>query len=223
MMMGEKFDPAQPIPQPAELRPPKPTSTWTILCVAPHMERKVAEALGPKTKEAPHGAGLTVYVPLEKYLPRAANVARAHCPWRPRTRALIPGVIFASLPDDRALDIARANHAVRRIMCRDGRPVKVPAIEVGALILAEAFGAYDSTRKVSGARKGRRRGKRGSGMVESRWKSGQRVTIAEGPFAGFLAEIVRADREDRIEAMISVFGRMTALTLDETMIEGEEP
>lgn len=223
--MGENFDPAQPVPPPAELRPRKWVSTglaWTILCVAPHMERKVAAALGPKSRENPHGVGLQVYVPAETYLPKTANVARSHRPWRPRTRALIPGVIFALLPDDRALDLARGNHAVRRVMCRDdGRPVAVPSIEIATLIWFEAWGLFDSTKRVSGARKGRRRGKRGSGEFESRWKHGQRVKIAEGAFAGFIGTIMRTDREDRLSVLISIFGRETPVELDESEIEGE--
>lgn len=187
---------------------------WLILCVSPLMERKVEETL--------RDVGLSVYVPIEKFRPKTANVAKASKPWRPRTRPLIPGYIFADLADDRALDIARANHAVRRILCNNGEPVKVPSIAIGSMVLFEAAGAFDRTVRQSGARKGRRRGPRGSSAPEGRWKSGQRVKIAEGPFAGFLAEIVRADREDRVEVLVSIFGRMTPTTLGEAEIEGGE-
>lgn len=218
MIMGEKFDGAQPAPRPSDLSLPKAKrGAWAILCVMPLMERKVAEVLRDVLK-------LQVYVPIETYLPKTANVARSHKPWRPRTRPVIPGVIFALLDSDEAIDRARKNDAVRRILCsNDGRPVAVPAIDIGSMILFEAWGAYDSTRKVSGARSGRRRGKRGVGDPESRWKSGQRVKIGDGAFAGFIGTVLRADRDDRIEVLISIFGRETPVQLDERDIaeEGE--
>lgn len=216
MMMGETFEPAQSAPRPAELRPkPKWTSTgppWTILCVAPHMERKVAETL--------REAGLTVHVPVETYLPKTANVAKAYRPWKPRTRPLIPGYVFAELPDEAALDLARANANVR-LWCREGLPITVPALVVGTLVWFEGGGLFDRTRKTSGARNGRRRGKRGAPGFESRWKSGQRVKIGDGPFAGFIGTIMRADRDDRIEVLVSIFGRETPVQLDERDIEEE--
>lgn len=203
----------------AASRAPKWTSggpAWTILNTAPHMERKVAEWLTDEAKRV--GVAMRVYVPIETYLPKTANVARSSRPWRPRTRPLIPGYVFAELPSDQALDVARSNANVR-LMCREGRPVTASALAVGMIALFEAWGAYDSTRRASGARRGGRRGKRGGGVHQSRWKSGQRVKIGEGPFMGFIATIQKADREDRMEALIDIFGRSTPIVIDEAMIE----
>jgi transcription antitermination factor NusG len=174
---------------------------WSILRVSPNMERKVRDALSD--------AGLTVYVPLEKYrLPRARS-------WRSRTRPLIPGYIFASLQDDEQLDLARSNHAVRDVMARDGKPLGVPALSIAALILAEASGEFDQTWNAPAPLKDKRRGRRPS----KAWQKGQRVKVTEGPFAGFPAEIMSADRADRIETLVMIFGRATPVTLDEDMLE----
>lgn len=186
---------------------PRPRA-WNILRVAPHMERRVRDTLAE--------AGLQVYVPIEKRWPRGfhrmtrAEKMRA----RPLTRPLIPGLIFALLPDDESLDIARANKAAKLMNDGEG-PVKVRALEVGSLILFEAFHAFDETWTPPGVRRGKRRGK---GAV-SRWKSGQRVKVTEGPFAGFLGTIMRADRADRIEVLVSIFGRTSPAEMDEDWVE----
>jgi transcription antitermination factor NusG len=176
------------------------------------VERKVAAALGPKSRENPHGAGLQVYVPVETYLP--ANG------FRPRTRPLIPGYIFALLPDDDALDIARANHAVREVLCDQGRPVKVRAIDIGAMVLFEATRGFDLTWNAPIPRRG---GKRRGRRALRHWVRGQRVPIQEGPFAGFFGEIVKADRADRIEVMVEIFGRASPVELDEEMLGEPQP
>jgi transcription antitermination factor NusG len=172
---------------------------WSILRVKPSMERRVRDAL--------LDAGLTVYVPIEKYRP-----ART---WKSRTRPLMPGYIFASLLNDDDLDLARGNHAVLAVMSRDGKPVKIPALAIGALVLAEAMGDFDQTWNAPAPVRDKRRGRR----PRHAWVKGQRVKVTEGPFAGFLAEIVNAERADRIETLVVMFGRVTPVTLDEDMLE----
>jgi transcription antitermination factor NusG len=180
---------------------------WSILQVDPCAERKVAAALGPKTEETPHGAGLTVYVPLEKYRPKRT--------WKSRTRPLIPGYILALLRTDEELDTARAHPAVRKIMCRDGVPLKVPAICIGSLILFEACGEFDQTWN-SVPERDKSRGRR---PTRRAWEKGEVAKVVEGPFASFPAEIVNAERADRIEVMVMIFGRATPVQLDEEMLE----
>lgn len=178
---------------------------WSILRVTPNMERKVAAALGPATEENPHGAGLSVYVPLERYRPATT--------WRSRQRPLIPGYIFAELKDDYDLDLARANHAVRDVMSRDGKPIRLPAIWVGSLILAEACGEFDQTWNAPAPRK------RGSRKTRWEWEKGEVARVTDGPFAGFNATIEKADRADRMKVFVDLFGRVNPVTLDEEMLE----
>lgn len=176
-------------------------SQWSILRVTPHMERKVRDVLIDQ--------GVPCLVPEERFRP--AN----H--WRPRTRPLMPGYVFAELRNDDALDIARANHAVREVMCRDGRPVRCPPVLIGVMILLEAWRAFDSTSRVPVSRRDKRRGRRA--VCVSRWEHGQRVKVSGGPFAGFFAEVLRAERADRVEILVSIFGRVTEVSLDEEMVE----
>lgn len=198
---------------------PKPVNdderdTWAILCVTPLMERKVAAALGPKTEEHPYGKGLTVHVPIEKYRP--AN----H--WRPRTRPLIPGYVFADLPNDDAIDTARENYAVRDIMCHDsGVPFRLSANVIGALILFEAWHAFDRTWKPPPFRV-QKRGGRKSSFRETKWQHGKRVRIMDGPFAGFLGTIMATPRDQRIEVLTAIFGRQTTIELGEDEVEAAQ-
>lgn len=181
-------------------RPPD----WNLLRVSPHMERRVCEAL-----EKPlHAFGASVYVPIETYRPQRAT--------KNRTRPLIPGYIFANLPNDEALDLARANHAVKQLMCTGGRPLRVRAIDIGSMILFEATGGFDLTWNQPWAKK--RNTKRGRRPLRN-WEHGQLVKVKEGPFAGFCGDIVRADRNDRIRVAVMVFGRVSDVELDEDAIE----
>jgi transcription antitermination factor NusG len=177
---------------------------WSILRVNPGMERKVAAALGPRSEENPHGAGLTVHVPLERYRP--ANS------WRARNKPLIPGCIFAWITCDYELDVARRHDAVKGIVCRDGRPVRVEANMMGALILAEAFKAFDRTWDAPPPPK------KGNRPTKHEWEKGELARVIGGPFAGFNATVESADRADRMEVFVTMFGRVTPVELDEEML-----
>lgn len=190
---------------------------WTILAVTPMMERKVAETL--------KDAGLNTYVPLQTYQPRRLN-ARTGQPLNPRQRAQLPGYVFALLETDADLDIARANAHVH-LWCRAGKPVTVPSMVVGVLVLFEACGAFDETRnqpsvekpkKPKGGKKASRRGRRGAKGAAPRWAHGQRIKIQNSPFAGFEA-VVQADHGEQIDVLVSLFGRETSMVLEEGMIE----
>jgi transcription antitermination factor NusG len=189
----------------------QPASAWSILCVTPNMERKVAAALGPRTEENRHGAGLRVYVPIEKYRP--AN----H--WRPRTRPLMPGYVLAELPDDEALDLARGNHAVRHVICdQSGQPLRVPLIDIGSLIFLEACHAFDRTWRPPPFRT-RKRGGQKSSYREAKWESGRRVRISSGPLAGFVGTVMATPRDQRIEVLTAIFGRDTTIELGDDDVE----
>lgn len=177
---------------------------WSILRVKPGMEAKVTEVL--------RGAGLGVHHPRERYRP-----ART---WRSRTRPLIPGYLFVDLPNDEAIDLARGNEAVIEVMCRtmaDGRPkpVQVPALVVGAFVLAEWLGEFDTARTAPPPAN-RRRHRR---PPSRKWEAGELVRIAEGPLEGRTGKILAAERADRMLVLIEIFGRMSEVTLDEEMIE----
>jgi transcription antitermination factor NusG len=174
---------------------------WAILLVAANMTWKVRDALGE--------AGLATYAPTETY--RAAATGRI------RTRPLIPGYLFADIRSDADLDLARGNHAVREVMHRDGRPVRAPALAIGAMVLLEAWHVFDRTWRPPVTRMCKRRYAR-SGLAEVRWSKGQRVKLLTGPFQGFAAEVLATAREGRIEVLLAAFGRATQIEVDEAAL-----
>lgn len=169
---------------------------WVLLRVTPRQERFVAKTLTEK--------GVIAYVPIEviQIDKTVRKVKRKHT----RERPLIPGYVFALLPDDDALDIARDIRPVLQIMCDgQGNPRKFPLLELGSLILAEAFHDFDDTwepPKLKGQR------------YSHRWVKGERVKIAHGPFAGFEGEVTHVDRKDRIRVAIAIFGRFSETNVE---------
>lgn len=180
----------------------QPSASWSILRVTPQMVRRVSESLTE--------AGLTVYAPMERYRP--AN----H--WRTKTRPLFSGYLFADLPDDLALDLARANHAVRDVMSRESTIIRLPALVIGTMILLEAWHVFDQTWKPPLPMRKNRRGRKPT-MRPTRWEHGQRVRVRSGPFEGHLGDIMRTDRGDRIGVMLMIFGRPTPIEVDDSGLE----
>jgi transcription antitermination factor NusG len=181
-------------------------SSWHILRIIPNMEKRAHKMLAE--------ANVTAYLPIETawvFLPRDRKAKR--------TRALFPGYLFAELPNDEVIDVARGNRTVREIMCRDGRPVTLPPIVIGSMALLEAWRVFDLTwtPPLTG-RRNKRRGRKPTTQL-SRWENGERVRLTTGPFAKFEGTIMRTDRGARIEVLIAVFGRPTLVAVSDAQVE----
>lgn len=154
---------------------------WMILRVTPRQERFVVGAL------AEHN--IAAYSPL--HITEAKFARRIQT----RARALLPGYVFALLEDDEDLDQARAIRGVREVMCRDAKPIRVRALHIGAMVLADAYHAFDETwvpRKKAKAR---------------RYKAGDRVKIVSGHLADRAALVLRAKNGNRLDVLLTIFGR----------------
>lgn len=169
----------------------EPRPKWYVLRVMAQQERFVVRALGE--------AGVTGHTPLHVTWAKFARRKAA------RTRALMPGYVFAELPDDRAIDAARAIRGVNEIMCNgEGKPRRIPSLAVGALILMEACHAFDETwepPKVKGKR------------YSHAWKSGDRVRITSGPMEGHVVTVLRGRGRDNMEVLFSLFGRTSEVVV----------
>lgn len=176
---------------------PDPTPRWFILQVISQRERLTAEALIDK--------GVTAYVPKAVSAPLHARRKAV------RTRPLIPGYVFVELPDDEALDLARNFRNVISILCKDGNPWRIPAIEIGTMVFMEACHEWDETWTPPPI-KGRR--------YSYRWKAGERVRVRSGPFEGFLATVQRGQGKDHMQVVLAIFGRQTEVVLEHRQMEG---
>lgn len=190
------------------------STDWCILRVDPRMVSKVAESLSEQ--------GLSVYAPMETYEQRRRTFreGRERIEVVARDRPLLGSYVFALLDTDQALDAARDNKAVREVMCKDGRPVRVPSLVIGSFALAEACHDFDPTWKPPKVKaRTPKRGGRRRKVREARFEAKTLVHLKAGPFSGFTGTVLRAARDERIEVLVTLFGRPTEVEIDEQDVE----
>lgn len=162
-----------------------------------------------KTAEASlRELGFEVYLPCEV---RWANQGHERVE---KQSPLFVGYLFARLPDGAAwtaedLDGAKGGEAVHKVMfyerMEEGQSVIVSLIRskaVDAIREAEAEGKFNRTLKDRPRPKG-----------ENPYKVGDRAKVTEGPFAGFVAQVVQLNGADRVKLLVNIFGRETPADL----------
>lgn len=148
------------------------------------------------------------------YLPREIRWANL-CHRRVETPSpLFAGYMFARLEgvdtwtaDDLAK--ARKGEAVHKVMFKevidDGASTYVSLVRthmVSLIMEAEERGVFNRTLK------DRPRPKR-----QNPYKVGDRAKVTEGPFAGFVAQVVQLNGADRVKLLVNIFGRETPADL----------
>jgi transcriptional antiterminator RfaH len=161
-------------------------SKWFAIRVTTHQEGFVDRALGE--------AQIQAYVP--KHITKPDFAKRKAT----RTRPLIPGYVLVALPDDEAIQVA---YGLRGVIRNSAIPLR--PIEVGAMILAEACHLFDETWTPPKA-KGQR--------YKHRWKAGDRVKIDDGPFFGFVAQVLRSNGKSRMAVLLTIFGGVTEVSVE---------
>lgn len=163
---------------------------WMLMRVTSRLERWVVDALSERKIEC--------YAPV--HITEAKHAKRVAV----RCRPLIPGYVFANLPDDDAIDTAREMRGVIEIMCRTDpetqtvKPMRVRTLDIGSMIFLEACHVFDETWQPP-KKKGRR--------YSYRWAKDDAVRIQHGAFDGFAAQVLRGHGRDMMEVLITVFGR----------------
>lgn len=166
-------------------------SWYAIRLSTPNADRFVTTALAE--------VGLTAYSP--QHVTWARHAKRKAT----RSRPLIPGYLFAELPDDDAIQAAFGIRGVNR----HAPILKLRVVDVGALILADAFHAFDETWEPPRP-KGRR--------YSHAWKRGDRVTITAGAFEGHVCQVVRARGAKRMEVLLTLFGRVQEVVVEHRVL-----
>ncbi|GGD30883.1 transcription termination/antitermination protein NusG [Aureimonas glaciei] len=85
----------------------------------------------------------------------------------------------------------------------NGTPLRVSAHEIQQVIDAQATGEFDDLRRSS---------------VKRPHAAGDLIYIESGPFAGFHANVTSLKGKRAIEVMIQIFGRETAVSLEEKQV-----
>lgn len=170
--------------------------TWYVIRSATRRE-KTAEA---SLREL----GFEVYLPCEI---RWANQGHQRVE---KQSPLFVGYLFARRPTGTAwtaedLDDAKGGEAVHKVLFYErmeaGQSVIVSLIRpklIDAIREAEAEGKFNRTLKDRPRPKG-----------QNPYKVGDKAKVIDGPFAGFVAQVVQLNGADRAKLLVNIFGRMT--------------
>lgn len=159
-------------------------AAWYVVHTKSLAERLVADTLQRK--------GFLAYLPAATRI--VTHARQRHVVARPLfQRYVMVGLDPVELP----FSEVRKTHAVEWFVANGEGPVRIPTAAVEALRRAEEAGEFDETipRK-----------------APPPFKPGDPVEVAEGPFAGFIADVIAAPSEKRVEIMLTMFGRKTRMT-----------
>lgn len=120
------------------------------------------------------------------------------------TRPLFPGYLFVELQlGNEPWDYVRSVPGIREFLKTAGRPVTVPVMALDRIKLKEEELLLPPKDRAA------------------YWK-GKEIEVMKGPFAGFLGPIERMNGRDRVQVMLSVFGRGVPVDLHESEIKFTE-
>lgn len=159
-------------------------------------------------------AGYDVYLPRRR-LDRFNRRKNVLMEW---SEPLLPGYVFVVHPrQDQPIDDwteVRAIKGAAGPLGSDIGPLVIPSPVIEAIIKAEFESVYDETRAAR-----RARGDTERNRLEQRFTPGRQFLVSEGPFASFLAEADSITHDERVKALVSIFGRMTPVEFDPNHLE----
>ncbi|MGF1609133.1 MAG: transcription termination/antitermination protein NusG [Kiloniellales bacterium] len=102
---------------------------------------------------------------------------------------LFPGYLFVEMdPEQTAWSSIVGTFGVRRLLCENGRPAKLP------------MGFVETLRRALE--------EKGIASLEQSWlKPGRRVRLLSGPFADYVGTLLNRPAEDRVILLMNVLGR----------------
>ncbi len=156
---------------------------WFVAVVRPGKEAKALKAL--------HDAGFWAYCPVER-VTIGTGVLR-----RDLARPLFPRYMFISRKIGSATidGVQEVSDVLGR---QSGAWSAVPDGLIRSLIDSEGLGVFDRTESsVAVRQKGRLK----------KLSTGDTVIVADGPLAGFPAKIMSIDAQERVRALVNIFGR----------------
>jgi transcription termination/antitermination protein NusG len=181
------------------------SKAWFVVRTNIKCERKASDNL--------HRAGFDVYYPrkrVEKRNPR-------HHTYRIEERPLLLRYLFVGMTAPH-YGFVRACEGVEGILGEDfqGKPCQVPSKWLVDFQGREMSLEFDDTRAARIARKEEARTRRET--VAMKHPKGARRTVSEGPFAYFSGEVVGTTGGE-VELLLSIFGRMVPVRLEEKQLE----
>lgn len=135
-----------------------------------------------------------------------------------KTNPLMPGYLFVvhprkDQPADNWMEIESMRGFIDKLRGENG-PLLIPCAVVEALMSCEFESAYDDTRAAK-----QMRGETNHQALAKTYRPGRRFTVKDGPFASFLAVVETLTREDRVKALIDIFGRLVPVEFEPEQLE----
>ncbi len=169
-----------------------------------------ADAVFAELKEI----GYDVYLPRSRF-DRFNRRMRVMVEW---SEPLLPGYLFVVHPRaGHPVDDWAEVRAVKEVVAPLGSttaPLQIPAAVIEAIMTAEFESAYDETRAAKKAR-----GETERHRLETRFPSGRRFVVNDGPFASFIAQVDGLTHDDRVKALVGIFGRLTPVQFEPTQLD----
>lgn len=172
-----------------------------------------------KAEQSLRRAGFTVYSPLAR-IERFNRRKKVHVQIVLR---LMPRYLFIQIDGDVPWFTIRACDGVESILGSAGRPCRLhgdDARKLQAVIEAEADLQFDSTREAMV-----RRGEIGKNRRETtrmKYPPGSSIRITDGPFSQFIAQVTNVTGKGKLEALVTVFGRLSPIEIPEAWAELDE-
>lgn len=162
--------------------------------------------------------GYDAYVPRRR-LDKWNRQKRVMAEW---SEPLMPGYLFIVHPrPGKAVDDWSEVRGIKGVLGPLGdsdKPLLIPSKVVEVMMSAEFASTYDETTA------GRRvRGETDRQRLEKKFAPGKRFMIDDGPFASFVAEIEEMTHENRVKALVKIFGRLVVVDLEIGQLGGEKP
>jgi transcription termination/antitermination protein NusG len=159
-------------------------SRWLIIRAATRMEKRAIKSL----KEL----GLYAWTPMRTVWDQRAKERGAT-----KQMAALPGYVFVLVDEGRRLDDVVAADGVHGFFwtttAAGKKPASAPDKDVIKFIEAEASGALDETKP----------------KPKREFSKGQKLRITEGPWTGWVGEVIEARGEDKVSVFLTRFGNLT--------------
>jgi transcriptional antiterminator NusG len=179
---------------------PEDSLAWYVIVTAPRSEEKAEKAL--------QDLGFTTYVVRETYWTRRKVHNRFFK--TERQKPLIPRYLFLGFAPDNNWYSLREVGSVSGVLSSDGMPRRVAAHEVKRLADLEREGWFDERRRTS----------LGYTADGPPYQAGDQVRIAgESPFAGLAGLVRTASARQKVDILVSIFGRLTPTIVPISAIE----
>ncbi|KQZ31594.1 hypothetical protein ASD50_15115 [Mesorhizobium sp. Root552] len=154
-------------------------------------------------------AGYDVYLPRHRYDKQNRRLRVL----TERSAPLMPNYIFLvhprpGEPVDNWSEVRGIDGVVGPLSGAVG-PLLIPAPVIEVMMTAEFEGLYDDTKTAKQVRGETERSK-----LERRFETGSQFRVTEGPFVSFLAEVDKLTHDDRVRALVSIFGRMVPVEFE---------